>query len=70
MVFSKSVLELGIWTVLLSHLFLTVQTASSHLDYSYCLITIYLLIITESIAVTGTMDTHARTYTVPVDIKN
>jgi hypothetical protein len=39
MVFSKSVLELGIWAVLSSHLFLTIQTASSHLDYSYCLIT-------------------------------
>jgi hypothetical protein len=39
MVFSKSVLELGIWTVLWSHLFLTVQTASSHIDCSYCLIT-------------------------------
>jgi hypothetical protein len=39
MVFSKSVLELGTWTVLSSYLFLTVQTASSHLDYSNCLIT-------------------------------
>jgi hypothetical protein len=39
MVFSKNVLELGIWSVLSSYQFLTVQTASSHLDYSYCLIT-------------------------------
>jgi hypothetical protein len=39
MVFSKSVLELAIWTVLSSHVFLPVQTDSSHLDYSYCLIT-------------------------------
>jgi hypothetical protein len=39
MVFSKSALEFGIWTVLSWPLFLTVQTASSQLDYSYCLIT-------------------------------
>jgi hypothetical protein len=32
MVFSKSILELGIWTLLSSHLFLTVQSASSHFD--------------------------------------